>query len=205
MKLKHKSTSSGFTLIEILVFMGILVILGAGFLGLQYVFSQNQVTAWQNYLNVEDANNIMATMAKEIRDARQSELGTYLLDTAEDNQIIFFADIDYDDVTERVRYTLTGNTLVKGVIEPEGTPVTYPDASETATTLSTNIRNDTSPMFTYYNSDWPSDTVNNPLIPDDRISQTRIVRIIIVSNTNEETDTDYTLESSVRIRMLDDE
>lgn len=200
-----KSTSKGFTLIEILVFMGILVILAAGFLGLQYVFSQNQVTVWQNYLNVEDANNIMANLAKEIRDARQSELGTYLLDTADDSQIVFFSDIDYDDVTEKVRYTLTGNALVKGVTKPEGSPITYPSSSEIVTTLTTNIRNGANPVFYYYNSDWPSDVVNNPLAPADRISQTRIVRIIIVTNTKDETDTDYALESSVRIRMLDNE
>ena len=115
---KVKLHKNGFSLIELLVFAGIFLILAAGFLGLQYIFSRNQVTAWQNYLSIEDANNNMAKMLKEIRDARQGETGTYPLEDTQDQQIIFYSDIDYDDVVERVRYTLNETSLILGITEP---------------------------------------------------------------------------------------
>src|SRR4030043_476039 len=129
--------SEGFTLIEVLVSSAILVILAAGFIGLQYITSQHQVSAWKNYLNVEAANNSLSLIARELRDARQSETGAY-------------------------------------------------------------------PVFSYYNSDWPSDTENNPLAPASRISDTREIKIYLKTNyKNNDSDNDYILETFVRLRMLD--
>lgn len=203
MRKQKIQSDAGFTLIEILVSSAILVILAAGFVGLQYIISQNQVTAWKNYVNVEDANLVLSGMARELKDARQSDAGTYALQTANDQEIIFYSDIDYDGNVERVRYTLGGNQLTKGIIEPTGIPVTYPSGSEIVKVVSEIIRNGADPIFYYYNSDWPQDTTNNPLPLANRISDTRQVKIILRTNTKAaDFDQDYILESSVRLRML---
>lgn len=196
-------TKNGFTLIEVLISAAIMVILAAGFLGLQYILSQNQVGAWRNYLAIEAANLSVATLARELRDARQSDSGSYPLEVTDDQEIIFYSDYDYDGIVERVRYTLSGSTLTKGVIEPTGVPVTYPPLNETAKTVTDIVRNGTIPVFYYYNADWPTDTTNNPLASGQRISDTRQIKIILRTNPKiNEPDLDYILESDVRLRML---
>src|SRR3990167_2825192 len=144
---KHKN--SGFTLIEVLVSAAILVILAVGFLGLQYIISQNQVTVWRNYLSIEDANFSLSIMARELRDMRQSDTGAYPLEVANDQEIVFYADYDYDGEIERVRYTLSGNTLNKGVTEPTTPPVSYPVANEKVRIVTEIVRNLADPIFYY--------------------------------------------------------
>jgi len=202
-KIGHNSNKKGFTLIEVLVSSALLVIIGAGYLGLQYMMSKSQVVVFNGYLSVEEANSIVTQMINEIRNARQSDDGAYLLDTANDQEIVFYSDIDGDGVTERVRYTLSNNLLTKGVTEPTGNPPIYDLTQEKAKIVSSNIRNGAQPVFYYYNKDWPIDTTNNPLPSAYRIADTTIIKVILRENTNSSSpNTDYVLESDATIRML---
>lgn len=195
-------SEAGFTLIEVLVASAILVILAVGLLGIQYIIGQNQVSVWRNYLSIESANISMSAMTKEIRDARQSESGSYPLEIADDQEIVFYTDYDYDGIVERIRYTLSGTDLVKGIIEPQGEPLSYSTDNELSKVISDIVRNAATPVFYYYNSEWPADTVNNPLILSDRISETRQVKIYLETNPYINSSNDYVLESDVRIRMI---
>ena len=202
MKSNNQTISSGFTIIEVLISSALLVLLGAGFVGLQYIYTKNQTIAWQSFESVQDANRIMSSIARELRVARESENVYYPLALAEDNSIIFYSDTDFDGKAEKVRYTLNGTQLTKGIIKPVGEPATYPPESEKARVLSNNIRNSGVTLFYYYNNDWPEDSVNNPLIPANRISQTRMVKSVLRLNTRTDADSDYVIESNILIRTL---
>jgi prepilin-type N-terminal cleavage/methylation domain-containing protein len=205
-KLKIKNLSpdeGGFTLIEVLVASAILVILASGFLGLQYIIGQNQVSVWRNYLSIEAANTAISSLTRELRDARQSDTGNYLLEIANDNEIVFYSDIDFDDKVERVHYTLTANVLTKGIIEPTNPPVSYPADQEKTKIVTDIARNLSVPLFSYYNSDWPGDTTNNPLSLASRISDTTQVKIYLRTNpVDVDAENDYILEGDVRLRMI---
>ncbi len=198
---KKYQNQSGFTLIEILVSSAILVLLGSGFLGLQYIISQNQTTAWSNYQSIEDANTVVAGVSKELRNASQSEIGAYFLETAGDQELIFYSDYDLDGVVERIRYTLNGSSLVKGVVEPTGDPAVYDLGTEKQRNITEIARNGINPVFYYYNSNWPTDTLNNPLAEVDRIAETTYIGIILITNPNPNlAEFDYTIESNVKLR-----
>lgn len=199
-KLIHQK---GFTLIEVLITCAILVILAAGFLGIQYIFSQNQITAWTSYNNIENANVIVRDFTKEIRDARQGATGSYFLESAGDNEIVFYSDIDYDDIIERVRYTRDGNQIIKGVIKPIGSPTSYPSVNEKTKILSSDIINENPIVFIYYNTDWPSDTENNPLTQINRISLTKIVKMELTVNIGSINRQDYSVSSMAKIRTVE--
>ena len=110
---------------------------------------------------------------------------------------------DFDGQAEKVRYFLSGSDFSKGVIEPSGFPVSYPEAQEKVKVLSENVRNGNIPLFYYYNSDWPSDTSGNPLSTPASPSDVKLIKIFIRLNTSPgKPDKDYLLESNSQIRML---
>ncbi len=198
-----KTIFKGFTLIEILIFVSISVILAGGILTLVYIVSRNRISTFQNLLNVDETNSQISTMIRELRNIRPGDNGAYPLEKALDQEIIFYSDIDYDGVTEKVRYTLSGTQLVKGVIEPTGFPPSYPLSNEKVKVLSTNIRNHSSPIFYYYNGGWPQDTTNNPLPQPVRLSDSKLVKVFLIVNTNEnDPNSNFSLESYVQLRML---
>lgn len=193
----------GFTLIEMLLAIAIMGILSTALLGLQYIVSQNQIAAWRNYISVDEGNVSLANIIRELRMARSADNGAYTIESAQDNELIFYSDVDFDGQTEKVRYTVDGSVLTRGIIEPSGYPVTYPSDQEKERELTINIRNGVSSAFAYYNADWPQDTDNNPLSTPASPSEIKLVKIYLALNTvSDKPDRDYIMESLVQIRMV---
>lgn len=202
---KHTNNQSGVTLIELIVVSVLLALIASAILGLQYILTQNREVTVRNYLNVDNANRNLTMIEREIRTAQLSASGAYPLVTAQDNELTFYSDVDFDGVIERVRYTRTDNTLTRGVIKPTGQPPTYLVANESERTLSTDIQNDTLPVFYFYNGDWPTDTDNNPLATPATLSEIKLIRIYLqINSDNDSPETDYVLDSVSSIRMLKD-
>lgn len=89
------------------------------------------------------------------------------------------------------------NTLKKGVIEPTGSPVTYPSNLEKITTVSSYVRN-APPIFTYYDSTG-SQITSNPAI----LSNTTMMKLYMVVNVDpNRPPTDYQLEQYIQLRNL---
>lgn len=96
--------TKGFTLIELLVTMAIFVIaLGAvtSFIINSY---RSQAFNYQQSTAIDQARRGIETMTKELREARMGDDGSYIIERAEEYEIIFYSDIDKDGDTERVRY-----------------------------------------------------------------------------------------------------
>ena len=201
----NRKYQKGFTILEISVAGVLMVVVGVAIVGLQFVFLQNQNLATNSYTNVNEANQIVSLLTREIRGITSSDNGSYPLVTLSDNEFIFFTDEDFDGEVERVRYSLVGTVLLKGVIEPVGDPVDYPIANEVIRTITENVQNGPLPLFEYYNGDWPTDTTNNPLISSERLANTRTVRVFVLQNADpSEVNEDYELDSYATIRMLKD-
>ena len=60
------------------------------------------------------------------------------------------------------------------------------------------------PLFEYYNGDWPGDTLNNPLIPVNRLLDTRYIKIIVtIDNSSTVQGTQpVTIETATQLRNL---
>jgi hypothetical protein len=123
-------------------------------------------------------------MVRELREARYGDDGSYILSDAQDQEIIFYSDIDTDNSTEKVRYYLNGTSLMKGVTESSGDPPSYGGAIEVTTLLSPYVRNGATPIFKYFNGDYPGDAVNNPLPTPSRLTDTKMVQVRLLVNVN---------------------
>lgn len=199
MKIKN-----GFSLIEtiITIFIFSLALVAVSFFILN--FYRNYKFTFEQTQAINEARKGIETMIKEIREARHGDDGSYPIKEADDFQFIFYSDIDKDEAVERVRYFLDGTDFKKGVIEPSNDPPEYILADEIVSTLSQYVRNNISELvFTYYNGDWPSDTINNPLPTLTRLTETKLMHVYLKINVdpNRPPD-DFELESDTQIRNL---
>lgn len=194
-------TDHGFTIIEMLVavFLSSVVVFGVGFLG--YFVINNIAFTVNTGSGTDQVRYALLRMTSEIRKLQPSDNGSYPLVTVDNNNLIFYANVTGDSRTERVRYTLSGSQIIRGIIQPTQNPITYPTANETTSVLVENVVATSSALFTYYNGDWPSDTVANPLVQGDRLLQSRLVTIqFSISENGEETPA----QATVMLRSLKD-
>lgn len=190
----------GMTLIEILTVASIAAIAVVALVRFVVVaYPIQKQTLLQSNAN-ETARIQLERIAREIREARQSESGAYPLVEMQPQRIVFFADVDSDDRVERVRYSLQGTNLQRGVIEPSGDPIVYDEDDERVSTVSSFIQNGTRDIFSYYNGDYPSDTT--PLSPMD-LTEVKYIQFLLFvdADPNQRTDA-VEVRSQVQIRNL---
>ncbi len=194
---------AGVTLIEIIVSIGIFAII---------VVSWNVIVI-QNYRTtsfgddqqsaIREAREAAAIMVREIREMSTAENGAYALEDAQDDEIIFFSDVDSDVLTERIRYFIDGTELKKGVTEPTGDPLEYVTSTESVITIANHLFNQSNNLFTYYDEFYPYSTSTNPLPAPARLISTKLIHIqlhVTVDPANApET---FIVESDVQLRNL---
>ncbi len=105
-----KQLNKGFTLIETMVAVLIFGVITTALFSLIPAIYRADSYAWHQAYATSEARRGMKTMIKEIREATTGEDGSYVLLSAQDNELIFFSDIDKDDDIERVRYFLGGTS-----------------------------------------------------------------------------------------------
>ncbi len=147
---------AGVTIIEVIVvtFIATMVIAALlRFLSLGHPIAK--ITYLQSQ-STEAARIQLKRLASALREARPSDAGAYPLVETSPQRLIFFANIDGDTGTERVRYELVGTDLQRGITEPTGNPIVYNTAQEKVTVVARSIRNAATPIFTYYTGDYPA-------------------------------------------------
>jgi len=130
-------------------------------------------------------------------------LGSYPIETAGITAFTFFSDINSDGLKERIRYFLSGTTLMKGVIVPLGSPLQYLSNTEVLTEIVHNVRNGSTPIFTYYDSSYNGST--SPLSQPVSILSVRLVMItLILEGDPNRQPAPITVTTEVSIRNLKD-
>ncbi len=197
----------GMTLLEMLVALSIMTMGMAG-------FSMLFISSWNSNKFIVEMGNasflasrgVTETVA-ELRKARQADNGDYPVESGDDFDLKVYLDIDGDGVTERVHYYHQGTTLYQGITEPvAGLPITYPNADGTTRVIANSIINTaTDPVFSYYNGDYPSDTVNNPLSTPVDVADVRMIKVHLMVNLDPFHAPEHVnIESFAELRNLND-
>lgn len=93
-----------------------------------------------------------------------------------------------------------GHELRKGVIDPVGSPPSYPAANEQSTVITTYVRN-APPIFSYYDANGDQITSDPSILTD-----TKMMRLYMVINVDpNRAPGDYDLEQYVQLRNLKNE
>lgn len=181
MKNYKRTFTTGFTIVELMIVIGITALLSVivGAFSRDVFFIKGYVT--ESYTSEQESTKIIRPIITELRSARPSMTGAYAIEQAGTSSLTFFSDVDLDGTTERVRYFLDNGTLKRGVIKSTTTPATYLTSQEKFTNLIQAVRNSSStPIFQYYNSSYTgsSSSLTLPI----SILDVRLVKVNIISD-----------------------
>ncbi len=195
--------NKGFTLLEIIITLAIFsLIMGVVGLFARNLFYYNSIFSG-GLTSYDEAKKILQPISSEIRSASPSSLGAYPVETAGNTTFTFFSDINNDGLKEKIRYFLSGNILTKGVIIPSGNPMQYLSNTESLSQIVHNIRNGSTPIFTYYDSNYNGETaaLSQPV----SVLSVRLVKITLILDTDlNRSPVPITVITEVSLRNLKD-
>jgi Tfp pilus assembly protein PilV len=207
MKFKKFQFKRGMTILEMLVAISIFAM---GISGFTLLF----VRAWKsNSYTLEMGQSSMAVsqgvnkMVEYLRGARQADNGSYPIKTADNNNLVIYSDYDKDKVTERLHFYKSGQDVLMGVTDPtSAVPKTYPEADQQVITISSKIVNDSgTPIFYYYNKNYPGDVSHNPMSTPASVADVRLIKIYLHINiTPNRAPDNIEMQSFVELRNLND-
>lgn len=180
--LKCLNDKSGFTFVETLVTISIFTIIMLAMTAFFTIFYKKQAV---NIVKIEGTNvagRALEKMSNEIRKMNRAEDGTFAIELADEQNFIYYSDVDNDGLTERIEYFLNGTDLERKLIEP-GVLMDY--SGEAITTfIASHIKNGTDPIFKYYDENYTGS--EDPLVYPVNVTQIEVVGIYIDINLNEE-------------------
>lgn len=198
----YRLGNKGFSMIEVLVAIGIFLLLIIGIVDLLLWGMHGRDVIWEQLSTQNEGRKIVQDFVNEVRRASASSIGAYPLEVANTSTIVFYSNIDSDSWRERVRYFLSSKTLKKGVTKPTGTPLAYVPASEVITTVVNDVANGTSSIFFYYDQNYSS-VSGTPMSAPINIPSVRMVGIkLMLEEKPNVAPVPFNIESKVEIRNL---
>jgi type II secretory pathway pseudopilin PulG len=149
-----RNMRDGFTLIETMVVVGILILISGVVFGLgNSIFRQNFVMQ-TSLMSDQDARQTLRDLERELRSATAADNGAYVIAQAATSSFTFFSDIDGDGLRDQIRYFVSGKAFKRGVIKPTGSPLVYATSSEVVTMAVNRLADPTQTIFDYYDKSY---------------------------------------------------
>lgn len=190
----------GFTLLEILVAMGIFLLILTGVASFLQTIFKSQNVIYTQVTNQKEARRTIEEFVKEARNASISSIGSYSVAQASSTSFTFYSDIDFDTYKEKVRYFADGAELKKGVIKPAGTPLAYNPATETVSVLAHDLIVGQT-LFAYFDKNYTG--ASDPMVEPINIAQIRVVKVtVVIDQLPNISPEPLTVSSQVEIRNL---
>ncbi len=194
--------SNGFTLVEILVVVGIVGIMAVG-IG---TFTTQGMRLWrvtQDKVAVQDsARRAIRLLSGDIREMILADNGAYPLVTAQPMAIEFYSNIDTDPKREKIRYALEGTSLYRWEVESDDQePPQYPIFHDADRMLVADNVINTDYIFRYFDDTYTGDS--DPLADPFALNQVSLVQIRLVLDENTTRAPEpYEIETNIMLRNL---
>jgi hypothetical protein len=139
-------------------------------------------------------------MLVELRSAAPAVNGIYTIASAGTSTFSFFSDPKNTGQTQKITYSLVGKTLYRAVISPSGSPLWYNPATQSTSSLLTNVYNSTStPLFKYYDQNYTG--TSSALTMPVNVSSIRLISVALtldVDPNKSPIPRTYTIQTSLR-------
>ncbi len=201
-KLFTNSAQPGFTLVELVVALFIFSLIAYGIIFLTSNIFTAATGQTSLLADTDQARKLAFQIVNELRNATYGSDGGYPLNTAQDQQIVFYTNVDTDVNPERVRYYVQNNKLYRGVSEWNGSA--YDVAHEQVVLVQNDLGVGTNPVFYYYADTYTGSSSQTSLVQPVSIAQVKYIKVnlqlVNVAGANK-TNT-YTVSSSASFRNL---
>lgn len=198
-------TNRGFSLVEFLLAIVIATVVGF----VVTLFAKNVISfgssAQANMTAILESRKILSTMVAELRSISPSALGAYPIESVATSSIVFFTDVNSDNVSDRVRYFLDPATrsVKRGVTLATGEPPGYTVAEEITIIATDVINGPAAPLFDYHTGNYAG--TSSPMVLPGDISTIRLVKInMIIDRDPNRPPEPMTLSSQAAMRNLKD-
>jgi prepilin-type N-terminal cleavage/methylation domain-containing protein len=166
----------GFTLVEIIVVISIVSLISVGVGALSF-WGMRLWNVTQDQIKAQDtARTAFDTIAKEIREMQISDNGSYAIDTADHDTLIFYANIDDDVKREKIKYELQGGIIYRWTKKSTGdSPATYAAFTDADRTVIISQIVNTTDFFEYFDDSYSgtSPSLTEPI----QLSNVRLIKI----------------------------
>ncbi len=149
----QNNSSRGFTLIETIVVISLMVLIGGALTTMIQFFYRTNDYVLQEGAAVQSARLGLSTAMQDLREASYGDDGSYPIASAATSSITFYADGNGDGLVDQIKYSLVNGTLYEAVTHSAGNPPTYTGQTTSTSTVATYVRNTgTNPIFQYYDN-----------------------------------------------------
>lgn len=193
----YTARTKGFTLIETIVVVALTAFILVTLTSIIRYFYVTNAYVLEQSQAVNSARRSIQNALSDLRGASYGADGSYPIQAAATSTATFYANVDGDAAIEKVRYYLSGTTLYRGVTDPAGSPPSYDGQPENVTLVVDNIRNGTTPLFTYFDADGMQ--LSSPV----HLSKIASVRAVVLTDVNPNRAPNvYTLTGSATLRNI---
>jgi prepilin-type N-terminal cleavage/methylation domain-containing protein len=201
----HNNKIRGFTLIELIVSISIVTVITAG-ITVAVFWGMRLWNITQDNIKAQDiARAAFLNTISEIRKMQISDNGSYAIDTATQNSLIFYSNVDSDTNREKIQYELSNGTLFRWVEDSDTqTPPQYPAFSVAHRTIVVqNINNGSLPAFEYFDDTYTGTTA--PLSYPIQINEVRLIKLhLLIDANSDRSPLPLELQTSIELRNLKD-
>ncbi len=180
-KFKIHHSKNGFTLIETIIAIAIFAIVMLAITSFFTMIYREQAADIVKLEGTNIAGRALEKIGSEVRKINRAENGAFGIELADEQDFIFYSDVDNDGQTEKIEYFLNGINLERRLTEP-GALLDYSGAAA-VTSAASYVRNGASPIFAYYNETYTGSEA--PLAYPANVTQIKVVGISIDINVNE--------------------
>lgn len=194
---------SGFTLIEVVMTIAIFTAIAYGLIALISNVFTNANQQGSLLTGSDQARRVAFTLTSELRNATYGANGAYSLGQTDNQQLVFYSNIDNQSDIEKVRYYVQNAKLYKGVTKPTGS--TYNPAQEAVAAVVDDLGNAAAPVFYYYDGTYNGNT-DNFLTQPVNINQVKFIRLnlMVLKKGGVVNTTTYTVTAGSTVRQLKD-
>jgi Tfp pilus assembly protein PilV len=212
---------AGMTLTEVLVSVTLLVVVVVPILNFLSSTQRSEGVVSDSTRQQADARIAIESFSRSLREATYPQGATYvdssIFDSAGDNSVTFYTDLDSDGVAEQVTYTLdvAASKVTRTVVVPDcSSTCSYVNGATTSSTMVDNVRNadlsacgqgqtGTTPLFTFYQVDRGTGTLT--AIPSTQnvnnlVDISYVIMKVVLDITPNRAPTCQTLTTSVSLR-----